>query len=140
MNNISEGKLTAPPNSFSLQINGSSRSTNLRNEPAAYTMADGGNDGGVSLYEPHGYYVNMSLASFRGLVAWLSAHLKYRSERFKPVGWRLVPIDTTSSPIEVREGQSVTFIGDAFIIRDQAGSAVGPAYSALEYSVEPIVG
>lgn len=140
MNTIAEeAASTAPPNTITIQGNTTNRTQNTRHEPHNYTITDGGTDGGVSLYEPHGYWVNMSLSSFRALVAFLNAHLKHRSERFKPIGWRLVPIEAGNETIEVREGQSVTFIGDAFVIRNPEGEAIGPAYNAMEYSVEPIV-
>lgn len=94
-------------------------------------------DSGVILWDPAGYYCNLSLTGVKDLLLWLSQWHAYQRERFKPTGFALVNL-TTGEKRERKDGEAIVLVGDSFYIRNTSGEDLTGALSLTEWEMQPL--
>jgi len=127
-----------PPSNITVMATGQSKAASDAGRTASvYRIAACTGDAGVILTEPNaGYWMNINNASARALAQALLDWAVYQSERFRPSGFSLVNINTHERR-EIVPGACAVFIGDSFVIRDEAGTALTEALPHTDWQLQP---
>ena len=132
---MSEAK-AIPSATLEVQGTTASRDTTSR-ENVIFQARMNPTDAGITLYDPQGYFCNMSLTGLRALHAWLGGWITYQRERFKPTGFALVHI-TTAERREQATGEKLIVVGDSFYIQAADGAQLGEALPFSEWEIVPL--